>query len=68
VRYLGTVSISKHEPPDNFQNDKRRHGSLFGQVPLLWEKIKHRYSSLSSTLKAVFLIDIFLGGEKGDTI
>jgi hypothetical protein len=37
-------------------------------MPLLWEKIKHRYSLLSSTLQAVFIVGIFLGGEINDTI
>ena len=37
-------------------------------MPLLWEKIKHRYSLLSPTLYAVFIVDIFLGGKKNDTI
>jgi hypothetical protein len=52
----------------NFQIEKRPHGRLFGQVPLLREKIKHRYSLLSSTLQAVFIVGIFLGGEINDTI
>jgi hypothetical protein len=47
---MGPVSIPEYELPDNFQIEKRPHGRLFGQVPLLWEKIKQRYSLLSSTL------------------
>ena len=65
---MGPVSITKYELPDNFQIEKRPHARLFGQVPLLWEKIEHRYSLLSSTLKAIFIVDVFLGGEKNDKI
>ena len=65
---MGQVSIPKYELSDNFQIEIRPDGRLFGQVPLLWEKIKHRYSLLSPTLKAKFIIDKFLGGENNDTI
>jgi len=65
---MGPVSIPKYELPDNFQIEKKQHGRLSGQVSLLWEKIKHRYSLLSSTLQVIFIIDIFLGGKKNDTI
>lgn len=66
--YLGPVFIPKYELPDNLQTERRQHGKLFGQMPLLSEKIKHRYSLLSSTLYAIFRIDILLGGQKNDTI
>ena len=65
---MGSVSIAQYELPDNFQIEKRLHGRLPGQVSLLWKKIKHRHSLLSSTLQVVFIIDIFLGGKKNDTL
>jgi hypothetical protein len=65
---MGPVSITKYELPDNFQIEKRQLGKLSGQVSLLWEKINNRYSLLSSTLQVIFIIDMFLGGEKNDTI
>jgi hypothetical protein len=50
MRYLGTFHRPKHELPENFQNCKRYQKRPLGQLSLLWEKIKHRSSLLSSTL------------------
>ena len=48
--YWSSLSISKHELPDDFQNCKRQQKCMFGKLPLLWKKTKHRCSLLSSTL------------------
>jgi len=68
MRYLGTVSISEHELPDNFQYNKRQQKCQSGQLPLLWEKIGYRYSILSSTLKWDIFNRNFLGGENNDAV
>jgi hypothetical protein len=60
IRYLGAVSISKHELPDNFQCNKRQQKCQSAQLPLLWAKIRHRYSTLSPTLNGIFFNRNFL--------
>jgi len=65
---LGPVSTPKYELPDNLQNERRQHGKRFDQVPVLSEKIKYRYSLLGSIFYAIFIIELFLGGEKNDTL
>jgi len=65
---MGPVSIPKYELPDNFQIGKNPHRRLFGRVSLLWEKIKHRFSLLSSTLQMIYIFNIFFGGQKNDPL